>query len=160
MTQESTKMNATIRLSDLVQTMESQDDESELFINRLTGEVLIFSEDEIIIAEGGDDPDRFPQWQREIIELANTALDSDDFIEMGAAHEVDDYAMMRDFCDSISDVVIADQLHASIRGRGAFQHFRKCVEGLDLLEQWNAFKHEAYKRVAIAWCEENNFGYN
>ena len=153
-------MNNTIKLSDLVQTMESQDDESELFVNSRTGEILIFSEEEITIAEGGDDPDRFPQWQREIIELANEALDSDDFIEMGAAHEVDDYAMMRDFCDSISDVVISDQLHASIRGRGAFHHFRKSVEGLDLLEQWLAFKLEAYKRAAVAWCEENNIDYS
>ncbi len=153
-------MNATLKLSDLVETMESQDDESELFVNSRNGEILLFSEEEITIAEGGDDPDRFPQWQREIIELANEALDSDDFIEMGAAHEVDDYAMMRDFCDSISDVVISDQLHASIRGRGAFHHFRKSVEGLDLLQQWNAFKHEAYKRAAVAWCEENNFNYS
>ncbi len=153
-------MNATLKLSDLVETMESQDDESELFVNSRNGEILLFSEEEITIAEGGDDPDRFPQWQREIIELANEALDSDDFIEMGAAHEVDDYAMMRDFCDSISDVVISDQLHASIRGRGAFHHFRKSVEGLDLLEQWNAFKHEAYKRAAVAWCEENNIDYS
>ncbi len=153
-------MNATLKLSDLVETMESQDDESELFVNSRNGEILLFSEEEITIAEGGDDPDRFPQWQREIIELANEALDSDDFIEMGAAHEVDDYAMMRDFCDSISDVVISDQLHASIRGRGAFHHFRKSVEGLDLLEQWIAFKLEAYKRAAIAWCEENNINYS
>ena len=153
-------MNATIKLSDLVQTMESQDDESELFVNRITGQLLVFSEEEIIIAEGGDDPDRFPQWQQEIIALANEALDNDDFIEMGAAHEIDDYAMMRDFCDSISDVVISDQLHASIKGRGAFHHFRKSVEGLDLLEQWNAFKREAYERVAITWCEENNINYS
>ena len=153
-------MNAAIKLSDLVQTMESQDDESELFVNRRNGEILVFSEEEIIIAEGGDDPQRFPQWQREIIELANEALDSDDYIEMGTAHEIDDYAMMRDFCDSISDVVISDQLHASIRGRGAFHHFRKSVEGLDLLEQWLAFKHEAYKRAAITWCEGNNINYS
>ncbi len=153
-------MNATLKLSDLVETMESQDDESELFVNSRNGEILLFSEEEITIAEGGDDPDRFPQWQREIIELANEALDNDDFIEMGAAHEIDDYAMMRDFCDSISDVVISDQLHASIRGRGAFHHFRKSVEGLDLLEQWLAFKLEAYKRAAVAWCEENNINYS
>ena len=153
-------MNAAIKLSDLVQTMESQDDESELFVNSRNGEILVFSEEEITIAEGGDDPDRFPQWQREIIELANEALDSDDFIEMGAAHEIDDYAMMRDFCDSISDIVISDQLHASIKGRGAFHHFRKSVEGLDLLEQWLAFKQKAYKRAAITWCEENNIDYS
>jgi len=153
-------MNAVIKLSELVQTMESQDDESELFVNSRTGEILIFSEEEIIIAEGGDDPVRFPQWQREIIELANEALDNDDFIEMGAAHEIDDYAMMRDFCDSISDAVVSDQLHASIKGRGAFHHFRKSVEELDLLEEWNAFKHEAYKRAAVAWCEENNIDYS
>ncbi len=46
-------MNAAIKLSDLVQTMESQDDESELFVNSRTGEILIVSEEEIIIAEGG-----------------------------------------------------------------------------------------------------------
>ena len=153
-------MNAAIKLSELVQTMESQDEESELFINRRNGEILVFSEEEIIIAEGGDDPDRFPQWQREIIELANEALDNDDFIEMGAAHEIDDYAMMRDFCDSISDVVISDQLHASIKGRGAFHYFRKSVEGLDLLEQWLAFKRLAYESAAIAWCKENNIDYS
>ncbi len=153
-------MNAAIKLSELVQTMESQDDESELFVNSRNGEILVFSEEEIIIAEGGDDPARFPQWQREIIELANEALDSDDFIEMGAAHEIDDYGLMHDYCDSISDVVIADQLHASIKGRGAFQHFRRCVEELDLMEQWFAFKREAYERAAIAWCEENNINYS
>lgn len=153
-------MNAAIKLSDLIEAMESQDDESELFVNSRTGEILVFNEEEIMIAEGGDDPDRFPQWQREIIELANAALDSDDFIEMDAAHEIDDYAMMRDFCDSISDAVISDQLHASIRGRGAFHHFRKSVEEHDLLEQWYAFKHEAYTRAAIKWCEENNISYN
>ena len=153
-------MNSTIKLSDLIEKMEALDDKNEAFVNCRNGEVLIFSEEEITAAEAGDDPDTFPLWQREIIELANEALDSDDFIEMGAAHEIDDYAMMRDFCDSISDVVISDQLHASIRGRGAFHHFRKSVEGLGLLEQWRAFKREAYKKVAIAWCEENNFNYS
>jgi len=153
-------MNAAIKLSDLIETMESQDDESEIFVNRRTGEVLIFSEEELTIAEGGDDPDSFPEWQREIIKLANEALDSDDYVEMDAAHEIDDYGAMRDFCDSISDVVISDQLHASIRGRGAFQHFRRSVEEFDLMEQWLAFKREAYKRVAIAWCKENNFDYS
>ncbi|MEA3302404.1 MAG: UPF0158 family protein [Pseudomonadota bacterium] len=153
-------MNAVIKLSDLVETMESQDDESELFVNRINGEILLFSEKEITIAEGGDDPERFPQWQREIIALANAALDSDDYIEMGAAHEIDDYAMMRDFCDSISDPVIADQLNASIRGRGAFHHFRKSVDELDLQEQWLAFKYQAYESAAIAWCKENNIDYS
>ncbi len=153
-------MNATIKLSDLVETMESQDDESELFVNRVNGEILLFGAEEIIIAEGGDDPDRFPQWQRKIIALANAALDNDDYIEMDAAHEIDDYAMMRDFSDSISDLVIADQLHASISGRGAFHHFRKSVDELDLQEQWLAFKHQAYESAAIAWCKENNINYS
>lgn len=153
-------MSAVIKLSDLIETMEALDDESELFINSRNGEILVFSEEEITIAEGGDNPDHFPQWQRETIELANEALDSDDFIEMGAAHEIDDYAMMRDFCDSISDAVISDQLHAAIRGRGAFRHFSQSVEQHNLMEQWFAFKREAYKRAAIQWCEEHNINYS
>lgn len=153
-------MTPTIKLSDLVETMESQDNESEIFVNRLNGEILEFSEEEITIAEGGDDPEHFPQWQRETIDMANKALDSDDFLEMGAAHEIDDYALMRDFCDTTSDAVIADQLHASIKGRGAFHHFRKSVEEFNLLEQWLAFKREAYERVAIAWCKENDINFS
>ena len=153
-------MSAAIKLTDLIETMKTQDDESELFVNSRTGEILIFGEEEIIIAEGGDDPDRFPEWQREVIKLVNKALDSDDFIEVDAAHEIDDYTMMRDFCDSISDTVLSDQLHASIRGRGAFKHFGHCTEELNLQEQWFAFKYEAYKRAAIAWCEENNINYS
>lgn len=150
-------MSARIKLDDLVEALEFCDELSELFVNRNSGELVLLGEEEIMAAEGGDDLEDFPEWQRESIAQANEVLDSDDYIEMDAAHEVDNYELMRDFGNAVDDRAISGQLSAAIRGRGAFRRFSECVEEHELLEQWYAFKRAAYREVAEAWCAEHGF---
>ena len=151
-------MNATIKLEELVEALDACGEMSELFVNRRSGELVLLGEEEIMAAEGGDDPDNFPEWQREAIDKANEVLDSDDYVEMNAAHDVDSYDLMRDFCNSVDDHAISELLGSAIRGRGAFLRFSQCVEKHHLLEQWHAFRQAAYRKVAAAWCAEHGFG--
>jgi hypothetical protein len=145
-------MNAVIKLDGLVEALETCDETSELFVNRRSGELVLLGEEEIMAAEGGDHLEDFPEWRREAIALANEVLDSDDYVEMSAAHDIDNYELMRDFCESVDDRSVSARLSAAIRGRGAFRRFEQCVEELQLIEQWYAFRRAAYRRIAADWC--------
>ena len=42
-----------------------------------------------------------------------------------------------------------------IKGHGAFRRFKDTVYDFGLDKEWYEFQAEAYKRIAIKWCEEN-----
>lgn len=44
-------------------------------------------------------------------------------------------------------------------GRGAFRRFKDTVHRVGMAEKWYSFQYEAYKRMAIEWCEENRIEY-
>jgi hypothetical protein len=66
---------------------------------------------------------------------------------------------MEDFCHSIEDRGVSEKLSAAIKGRGAFGRFKENIVRLGIEAKWFKYRKEAFRKIAIEWCEENQIDY-
>lgn len=74
-------------------------------------------------------------------------------------YDINEYSIMENFCFSLDNEKIMNELLYAIRGRGAFRRFKDKVQRLGIQQQWDNFREEAFKEIAIEWCEYNNIPY-
>lgn len=148
-------MKVTVKLKDIVETLPLQADEAHHYLDRETGEIVLVMDEELEAAERGD-RDRYPEWQQEVILLAEQIIaDEDDrFVALPSKLDIHEYHIMENFCGSVNDPKIADDLYVAIRGSGAFRRFRGQLHYHSLLEAWNEYLEAALTKIAIAWCED------
>lgn len=135
-------------------------DESCVYLNRKTGQLVFVRDEEWSEAEewdGEDDAflDDYPDWQREEIRKARDVMDSEDYLPLPDKHDLDDYGVMRDFCRSVTDEGLRDELYNAIGGQGAFRYFKDVVRRRGVEQDWYRFKEKARERIAAEWLEEN-----
>jgi hypothetical protein len=118
------------------------------FIGRTTGEILAFTEEELMLADSGEVSDVVPAWQQEAIALARRVLASDDFLAVPNRFDIHEYAMMERYCHTIADDRIRASLAASLKGRGAFRRFRNCIHREGLAEDWYRYRDRALEEIA------------
>lgn len=154
-------MSIQIKLSELIDSMESQSDEMRSYLNRTTGEIVGVSDEEIRMAEEGDPLEKHPEWQKEIIETAKEILEDEEgkFVALPSRFDIDEYSMMERFALSVNDNEISDSLYAAIKGKGAFRRFKDEVRRFGLEEDWHRYRNERFKELAIWWCEDNKIDY-
>ncbi|MCA9944915.1 MAG: hypothetical protein KC449_15625 [Anaerolineales bacterium] len=152
-------MNPIIRLKDFVEEMEVVSDEIKVFLNIRTGEFATHSTEELGAAEVGADLEKFPEWQRAVIQQAGEVLFSDDFRELPTKFEIHEYKIMESFCYSVEDEALSHRLLNGIRGRGAFRYFKDVVYEFGIEKEWFQFREQAFKEIAIDWLETNNIAY-
>ena len=148
-----------VKLQDVVETMDGLAEETMAYLNKRTGELMTLSTEEFEAAEEEDDPDDYPEWQRESILKAKEILDSQDWIELPAKEDIDDYAIMENFCSSIEDPELSERLLNTIRGSGAFGRFRGALEALNLRQEWYDFRAVELEKIAVEWLEVNQIAY-
>jgi hypothetical protein len=76
------------------------------------------------------------------------------YYRLPSKREINQYGMMEEFCEIVSNPSIRKQLWEAIDGRGAFSRFRNVIHKNGLEKQWNRFEHECFKKIAIAFCQE------
>ena len=91
--------------------------------------------------------------------MAKEILGSEDWISLPEKFDINEYAIMEDFCRSVANPRSSDILLSSIRGRGAFGRFRTAVEALNLLQAWYDFRASELERIAVDWLEMNEIEY-
>lgn len=150
-----------VKLSDILEGLEFTGSEVTAYINIKTGQVVMLSDDDVYEAEKNEDIESYPDWQREIILLARQICqeESEDFISLPTQDEIDEYHIMQDFIDSLEGDSVAATLCASIRGSGAFRRFKDAVCRLGVEQQWFKYRDNAYRELAIRWCDENQLEY-
>lgn len=83
------------------------------------------------------------------------------FFRLPTKFDINEYHFMEDFIyDEIPAGAIREQFEAAIRGRGAFRRFRQLAERLGILDDWYEYKEKEQRKMAIEWCEENEFNYS
>lgn len=117
------------------------DSEMRLFYNKETGEFDFYSD---YIDPEEDDSEKFEE---------------DCWIAAPEQYDLHDYDMMVEFAETLRDPRAHKALSSILGGRGAFRHFKATVERLGYMEEWYAFRHNAYCRVAEEWCKENGIPY-
>jgi len=151
-------MPVTVRLSDIVDALEMQFDESSSFLDRDTGQVQTVSHDLLSEAEesGDDEEPDLPAWQKQEWEIAKRIVSTDRFQKLPTKFEVHEWAIMQDFSRSLESDRIREELLHAIHGAGAFRNFKDALRRHRIEPGWFAFRGEALRQIALNWCEENH----
>ncbi|MFC3909058.1 UPF0158 family protein [Legionella dresdenensis] len=143
-----------VKLSDIINALEFQFDESSSFIDKRTNEVCVISDEELSYAEDGNDD--YPGWMEENIAIAKAYLEDDsNFIALPLQEEVNEYRIMENFANSITDKHNQDKLFIALSGKGAFRRFKDTVNFLGIADGWYKYRDDQYKKFALEWCEMN-----
>lgn len=147
-----------VSLRDVVEALDLQSDELCSCLDRETGEIITFSEEEASIAES-DEWDRAPEWMREYLPKVKRALEDDGMLELPDRAHIDEWRMMLDFAEEQEQCRCRPELVSAVHGSGAFRSFRDAIRRLGLEDAWSRYRGVAFERVAREWLEENNIPY-
>jgi hypothetical protein len=154
-------MSIRIKLSDIIDGIESQSDEYNSYLNKKTGEVVLVSDYEMRAAEEEEPIEDYPEWEQDQIRLAREIIaETGQYVPLSSKFDVDEHGMMESFCLSLADPKVRDALRDLIRGAGASRRFKDAVFHYGVEEQWRAYHDNALKEIAIAWCRQNHIEFD
>ena len=136
-----------IKLNNVIEAIELASNEFDYYYNSETREIIMYADPMIT----GID-------QSDFLEDLEADVDNK-YIQLPTKFDVNDYDMMESFIWSIKDEKMQNELEEAIRGRGAFRRFKDKIQKFALEEQWFSYRDNAYKRIAIEWCENHNIEY-
>ena len=121
-------------------------------------DALAFTNDEIEYYYNCDTEEIFMSNIGEFEDLTEDELDElfEKSIMLPTRYDINEYEMMEDFAETISDTRLQNQLYISLNGSGAFRRFKDTCINFDIINDWYKFRDESYKEIAIDWCKENN----
>lgn len=146
---------ASVKLDDLINEIEIQMDETYTYINTQTGEVITLSRDEMRAAEDEEPLEKYPDWQRENIEQAIKIIEDEEetYLDFTLRDEFNEYELIEEFIETISDTEVREELFKAIQGRGAFRRFKDGIIEHGVEKQWYEFKENKIKELVTEWCE-------
>ena len=129
-----------VKLSDIIEAIETTDQYSEYFLDLETGEIVFTSD----MAQTMEEK-----------EAICDQLDEHGFYRLPSSFDIRDYDIMGDFVDTLSGSR-RSRLLTALSSRGAFRNFKNEVRALGLDQQWYDYQEKAYRKRAIAWCKEHD----
>ncbi len=154
-------MAAKVRISDIVDEMTMQFDESRSLLNIETGEIVFIQDEFLRRAEDDESIDDEEQgWMQEAMELAYDIIESvDKYHELPSTYEINEYRIMEAFCFTVKNEGKKNQLLRAIQGKGAFRRFKDTAFELGLIEDWYRYRDERFKEIAIEYCKDLGIEY-
>jgi hypothetical protein len=150
-------METRAKLSDIIDGLESQSDESSSFLDKKTGEVILMTDYAMRAAEENEPLEDVPDWERELVATAREILaETGQYIQLPTKYDLDEYSIMESFCTSLDKKEIGDILYDLISGSGAFRRFKDAVYKYGVEDEWYKYRDNAIKEFAIEWCREND----
>ncbi len=137
----------TIKLEQVLDAIETANDAFTYFYDTQTGETVFLS-DPLITGESYD----------ELEELIETSPGR--FLRFPTKYDIHEYRIMEDFVESLPPGRAQKELSSAIRGRGAFRRFKSGVYYHHLEQQWYDYRDQAYREIAIRWCQEQGLEYS
>ena len=150
-------MSITVSLREVVDEMEMLSDERTAFLNRKTGELISFSEEERDTLEA--DPETLADWQREDLPKLREIDESGDYLELPTSFDIHEYSIMERFCQGIEDDQQRVDLLNAIRGPGAFRRFKAAIHRFRIEDDWYRFRRQALERIAVDWLDDQQIRY-
>ncbi len=151
-------MAVEVNLETIIEALELADDSSSCFLDRETGEVHSITEEEFGLAEDPEtDFEDLPDWQRDIVKLARIIQQHEGkrYLALPDKFDVHEWAIMDRFSESLRVARLRNDLHAAIRGAGAFRLFKYLLTEHNLWDAWNQFKETELRQIAMQWCQEH-----
>ena len=154
-------MAARVKLSDILDGMESQSDESSSFLNKKTGEVVLMTDYAMRAAEDDEPIEDLPDWEQELVATAKEILaETGDYISLPTKFDINEYNIMERFCLSLDDPELRDTFCGLITGSGAFRRFKDSLYQHGIEDDWHRYRDNALKEIAIEWCRENDIEFD
>ena len=132
-----------VKLSDIIDAMEMEDQYSEYFLDKKTGKI-----------EYVNDMVMTQKEKEEVYDM----LDEHGFYSLPTSFDIREYDLMEDFIGGMPEGV-QGRMYDAIQGRGAFRRFKDMLFEMGIEQAWYDFKDDAYKRKAARWCKENGLDY-
>lgn len=133
-----------VDLNEVIDALDLNFDSVRYFVNTITGQV-------ICLTEGEDFSDIEEEVEDDFI--------PDHYIPLPDNWELDKYEIMEDFCCSLEEGEIQENLLRAIRGRGAFGRFKTAIHCYGNQEDWYQFLHNSLKEIAIEFCKAHKLPY-
>jgi hypothetical protein len=150
-------MEARVKLSDIIDGLESQSDDSASFLNVRTGEVVLMTDYAMLAAEDDEPLEDVPDWERDLVTIAREIIaETGQYIQLPTKYDIDEYGMMENFCMSLDKREIGDLLYDLISGSGAFRRFKDAIYKYGVEDEWYTYRDNAMKEIVIEWCQDNN----
>ena len=83
-------------------------------------------------------------------------FEDDIWIAAPTQRDINEYDIMTNFVNSVTDPRKNELLSVALEGRGAFRRFKDTLLRVELREEWFEFKRKAFIKIAKEWCDENN----
>ena len=150
-------MTIIVSLNELVGEMQTLSSETHTYLNKVTGQFFIITEE--VIQASRDEEDLQGNWMKDVVEEYKKVQETDDYLKLPSQFNINEYHMMEDFCYSLSNERIREDLLRRIKGSGAFRRFKASIAHYGIENTWRVFQDNAYKKIAIEWLEEHNLNY-
>jgi hypothetical protein len=148
-----------VDLQSVVDEMDVISDEWIAYINRETGDLFSFSDDELLIHESNEDGETDNDWRAETIAKAQEVLESEYFIELPGRFEIDEYSIMQRYCHGVAGSRVQEALIQAIKGSGAFGRFKDLIHREGIAEDWYTFRDTALRKIAADFLEAEEIPY-
>lgn len=153
-------MKSKVKISDLVGEMNIQMDEVPVFFDKSEGEFLHINNRFFRKLEDGKTKEDFSQdWEKETFEQAKDVRNSDKYVRIPTNHDIHEWEIMKDFCYTIEDENVMNDLLNAIHGRGAFRMFKDKISHYGIREDWFDFRDKEFAEIAKRWCEKHDLEY-
>jgi len=171
-------MSKVISLREVISALEDASDECSSYLDPETGEIILVTEEERLLAERedpeddnaedddsedddseDDDDEEIPAWQRELIPKIRAALEGDRWLELPDRFDIHEWSIMERFSREQNIERIRKELLNAIHGAGAFSAFRSAIRIFGLEQSWYQFRDEALADIARDWLEEHKLQY-
>jgi hypothetical protein len=155
-------MPVVVSLSEVIDAMEMQGDESRAYLDPATGKIVDISDEDCRLVEDDVDPGDLPEWQRDDlprIRAALEALESNRLLALPDKFEIHEWDIMRRFANERDDENERQELLEAIHGSGAFRMFKSCLRRLQIEKPWHSFRDARLEQHAKDWLESHGIAY-
>jgi hypothetical protein len=149
----------TVSLRAVAAEMDLPSDDWTAYINRRTGELVTVTDEEARAVEDEAAAEDLPDWQAEHLPKVREALASADFLALPGRFDINEYRIMKRFCEQVADTTVRDGLLRAIQGSGAFGRFTTLADHCGMISEWYAFRDRAVEDIAAEWLEANGIAY-
>jgi hypothetical protein len=148
-------------LEDLVGAMEILDEFSRVYLSRSTGDIILLTDEDFNLAEGGHQEGELEHWEAKLVELVRRVEGGadEDLIELPRMSEEHEVGIIERFSRQHSDQEISDEMLALIRGEDGLRRFKNALGRLGVEEQFYDYRHDCLLEVVREWCEANGVEY-
>lgn len=141
-----------VKLSELMEGIDFQSDNLDVYLNMKTGEVIYIENELYSLIDSDRDLSYYSDWEQENIKLAEEIMYEDYYEPFPSKYEIDEYGIMKSFSYSMEEE-IKDRLLRAINGRGAFRRFKDEVFELGVRKDWFSYREKEIKKLIKRWSE-------